>query len=161
MTACAPRSVRQRRSVSGRGRREDGSALVELVWLTLALLIPLVYILFTLVTVQRSAYGVTEAARAAGRAYVLSPDPATGRHRAYAAAALAMRDQGISLPASDLTIICHPTPASCLQPGSTVDVRIRYHAPLPVVPKFMGHNPATIAVSARHVEPYGSYREGS
>jgi hypothetical protein len=90
---------------------------VELVWLSLILLIPLVYILITLVTVQRSAYGVTEAARAAGRAYVLSPNPATGRQLAYAAARLAMRDQGITLPASDLTIICHPNQAACLQPG--------------------------------------------
>ncbi len=157
----ATSSLRRRARPFRRVAGEDGSALVELVWLTLVLLIPLVYILFTLVTVQRSAYGVTEAARAAGRAYVLSPDPVAGRQRAYAAAALAMHDQGIMLPVEDLRIICHPTPASCLQPGSTVEVRVRYHAPLPVVPKFMGHNPATIAVSARHVEPFGRYREGS
>ncbi len=157
------------RSPSGRIRRlprprsddDRGSALVELVWLSLILLIPLVYILVTLVTVQRSAYGVTEAARAAGRAYVLAPDPATGRQRAYAAARVAMLDQGIAMPAGDLTIVCHPTPMSCLQPGSTVEVRISYQARLPVVPSLLGHNPATIAVSARHVEPYGSYRDGA
>jgi len=140
---------------------EDGSALVELVWLSLILLIPLVYILLTLVSVQRSAYGVTEAARAAGRAYVLAPDAATARERAVAAARLAMRDQGIELPASDVSIVCHPDPQVCLQPGSTVEVLISYQAPLPVAPRILGHNPATIAVSARHVEPYGSYREGA
>jgi hypothetical protein len=144
----------------GHRDRECGSALVEVVWLSLILLIPLVYILLTLVSVQRAAYGVTEAARAAGRAYVLSANPAQGRQRAYAAARVAMRDQGIALPAGDLTIVCHPTPASCLQPGSTVEIRITFHAKLPVLPKFMGRNPASIAVSARHVEPYGSYREG-
>lgn len=143
-----------------RRRTQHGSALVEVVWLSLILLIPLVYVLLTLVTVQRSAYGVTEAARAAGRAYVLSPNPATGWQRAYSAARIAMRDQGIGLPAGDLRIICHPTPASCLQPGSSVEIRITFQARLPVIPKFMGHNPASIAVSARHVEPYGSYREG-
>ena len=58
--------------------RRDGSALVEVVWLSLILLIPMVYILLTLVAVQRSAYGVTEAARAAGRAFVLSANPAAG-----------------------------------------------------------------------------------
>ena len=140
---------------------QHGSGLVEVIWLSLILLIPLVYLLLTLVTVQRSAYGVTEAARAAGRAYVLAPDPATGRSRAYAAAALAMRDQGIVLPARDLTIVCHPTPMSCLQPGSTVEVRIRYDARLPLLPRFLGQNPASIAVAARHVEPYGSYREAA
>ena len=140
-------------------RGEGGSALVEMIWLSLILLIPLVYILFTLVVVQRSSYGVTEAARAAGRAYVLSTDPATGRHRALLAAQVAMRDQGVSLPASDLQILCHPTPSSCLQPGSTVEVKIRYQVALPLLPAFFGHHPATIAVSARHVEPYGSYRD--
>lgn len=134
--------------------------MVEVVWLSLILLIPLVYILLTLVAVQRSAYGVTEAARAAGRAYVLSPNPAVARQRAYAAARLAMRDQGVALLASDLVIACHPAPTSCLQPGSTVEIRITFHARLPVLPQFLGHNPATIAVSAHHVEPYGSYREG-
>ncbi len=132
-----------------------------MVWLSLILLIPLVYVLLTLVTVQRSAYGATEAARAAGRAFVLSPDVSTGRVRAVAAARLAMRDQGISLPPSDVSIVCHPDPAACLQPGSTVEVRITYQTPLPVVPRILGRNPATIAVSARHVEPYGTYREGA
>lgn len=138
-----------------------GSALVELVWLSLVLLIPLVYLLLTLVTVQRAAYGVTEAARAAGRAYVLSPSPDVGRQRAVEAAQIAMHDQGITLPPAALSIVCHPTPASCLQPGSTVEVVLRYQARLPVVPPLMGDNPASIAVSARHVEPYGSYREAA
>ena len=138
----------------------EGSALVEVVWLSLILLIPLVYILLTLVAVQRSAYGVTEAARAAGRAYVLSANPVEGRERAYAAARVAMQDQGIALPAADLVIICHPRPMSCLQPGSTVEIRITFNAKLPIIPRILGHNPASIAVSARHVEPYGSYREG-
>ena len=143
----------------GDRRSEEGSGLVEVIWLSLILLIPMVYLLLTLVTVQRSAYGVTEAARAAGRAYVLAPDPAAGRSRAYAAAALAMHDQGIALPARGLTIICHPTPRSCLRPGSTVEVRIRYDAKLPLLPRFLGQNPASIAVAATHVEPYGSFRE--
>lgn len=153
----AGREPVRRRRCAGQG----GSALVEMVWLSLILLIPLVYILLTLVSVQRSAYGVTTAARAAGRAYVLAPDPATARVRALAAARVAMRDQGIDLPATDLMIVCHPDPQACLQPGSTVEVLIRYQAPLPVVPQILGRNPATVAVSARHVEPYGTYREGA
>lgn len=152
--------TRGRRPSSRRIVGQGGSALVEVVWLSLILLIPLVYVLITLVTVQRSAYGATEAARAAGRAYVLSPNPVTARQRAFAAAQLAMRDQGVSLPPKDLVIVCHPSPGSCLQPGSTVEVTIRCQVRLPVLPAFMGHDPASIAVSARHVEPYGSYREG-
>jgi hypothetical protein len=41
------------------GSSEAGSALVELTWLGLLMLIPLVYVVITIVTVQRSAYGAT------------------------------------------------------------------------------------------------------
>ena len=58
------------------GRRgELGTAIIEVTWLGLLLMIPLVYVIVTLVTVQRSAFGATEAARAAGRAFILAPDP--------------------------------------------------------------------------------------
>ncbi|MGH3447744.1 MAG: hypothetical protein ACRDP4_08990, partial [Nocardioidaceae bacterium] len=146
-----------------RGARTDeaGSALVELTWLGLLLIIPLVYVLITLVTVQRSAYGATEAARSAGRAFVLSPDLATARERAYEAARVAMGDQDVDLAPGELVIVCHPAPASCLRPGSTVEVRVELQVPLPLVPDFMGRSTASIAVDARHVEPYGVYREAA
>ena len=92
--------------------------MVEMTWLGLLLLIPLVYVIISVITVQRAAYGATEAARAAGRAYILAPDVATAQQRAYAAADLAMSDQGVELDPEDVVIECDPTPASCLQPGS-------------------------------------------
>ena len=63
MTCAPPR----RRVRSG----ERGSALVEFTWIGLLLLLPLVYVIVTVFTVQRSAYGATEAARSAGRAFIL------------------------------------------------------------------------------------------
>ena len=140
---------------------EHGSALVELTWLGLLLLIPLVYVVITLVTVQRSAFGATEAARAAGRAYVLAPDVDTAESRAYEAARIAMQDQGVGLSPSDVHLVCHPSPASCLQPGSTVEVRLDLDVALPMLPSVMGRSPASIAVSSSHVEPYGVYREAA
>lgn len=136
-----------------------GSALVEVTWLGLLLLIPLVYAVITLVTVQRSAFGATEASRSAGRAYILAPDVETAQHRAYAAAALAMSDQGVELEPGDLVIVCHPTPQSCLQPGSSVEVRVALQVRLPLAPGMVGESAASVAVDARHVEPYGVYRE--
>lgn len=142
-------------------RGQQGSALVELTWLGLLLLIPLVYVVITLITVQRSAYGATEAARAAGRAYVLAPDLATARSRAYAAAELALQDQGVSLNPSDLTLVCHPSPQSCLQPGSTVEVRLDLDVALPLAPALGRRSAASVSVHASHVEPYGVYREAA
>ncbi len=150
-----------RRSLVRAGRDEAGSALVELTWLGLLLLIPLVYIVITVISVQRSAFGSTEAVRAAGRAYVLSPDVVTAQQRALAAASVAMADQGVDLDPADLVITCHPTPEACLRPGSTVEVRLSSSVPLPLMPALMGETAASVAVDATHTEPYGVYREAA
>jgi hypothetical protein len=152
---------RRRKENTRHSPEERGSALVELTWLGLLLLIPLVYVVITIITVQRSAYGATEAVRSAGRAFVLAPDVASAQARAYAAARLAMHDQGVVLHPADLTLLCHPTAESCLLPGSTVEVRIDLHVNLPLVPAFSGSSTASIAVNCSHVEPYGVYREGA
>jgi hypothetical protein len=143
----------------GRRRGDEGSALVELTWLGLLLLIPLVYVIISIVTVQRSAYGATEAARAAGRAYILAPDVETAEQRAYAAASVAMQDQGVDLDPSELVIVCEPSPSSCLQPGSSVEVRLELQVGLPLVPSIFGESAASISVDASHREPFGDYRE--
>jgi 2-keto-4-pentenoate hydratase len=124
------------------------------------MLIPLVYVVITIVTVQRSAYGATEAARAAGRAFVLAPDLATASQRAYDAARVAMADQGVPLRSDEIAVRCSPTPQSCLQPGSTVRVEIHLDVHLPLVPSLLGHPAASVAVRATHAEPYGTFREG-
>ena len=85
----SPRRRRPTRPPAG----ERGSALVEAVWLTLLLLVPLVYVLMATFDVQRAAYGVSGAARAAARAYSLSPDEGSAAARARAAAAVTLRDQ--------------------------------------------------------------------
>ncbi len=138
---------------------ERGSALVELTWLGLLLMIPLVYVIITLVTVQRSAYGATEAARAAGRAFVLAPDLTTAQQRAYDAARLAMLDQGVSLESRDLLIVCRPSPDACLQPGSTVEVTVDLEVSLPLMPSVLGTSAGSVSVDASHTEPYGIFRE--
>ncbi len=140
---------------------EAGSALIELTWLGLLLLIPLVYVVLTVVTVQRSAYGATEAARAAGRAFVLAPDQASAVSRAYEAAELAMHDQGVQLDPADMQIVCYPYPGSCLQPGSSVEVVLALDVDLPLLPTVLGESSASIGVDASHVETYGVYREGA
>jgi hypothetical protein len=140
-------------------REERGSAVVELTWLGLLLLIPLVYVMVTVFTVQQSAYGASEAVRSAARAYVLSSDVTIARARAVEAAQLSMRDQGVALAASDVVIVCRPTPSSCLAPGSSVEVEISLDVELPLAPSLFGRSTASIAVRAAHTERYSSFRE--
>ena len=82
--------------MSRRPSGDDGNALVEFSYLAVLLMVPLVYVLLTVFQVQRASFGVTEAARQAGRAYATAADEVQGRARARAAARLAMQDQGLS-----------------------------------------------------------------
>ena len=59
------------------GRRstaEDGSALVEFVFLAVLMLVPIVYLIVALGRIQAGALAVEQGAREAGRAFVTAPD---------------------------------------------------------------------------------------
>jgi hypothetical protein len=132
--------------------------LVEVSWLALLLLVPLVYVLLGVFDVQRASYGVSAATRAAGRAFVLAPDVASAHDRAVRAATVALRDQGLPLDSDALAITCRPTFSACLQPGSSALVALSVQVPLPLLPDALG-GVASIRVSSSHVAPYGSFRE--
>lgn len=128
-----------------RWRRDDGSALVEFTWLAVLLMVPLVYLLIGLFQVQRAAFGVTEAARQAGRALATAQDCGAGMARARAAAGLALRDQGIG---DGWTM---PTPSGCpLVAGEPVTVQVAYVVQLPVVGRLFAPDRGGIPVRATH-----------
>jgi Flp pilus assembly protein TadG len=138
------------------GGPDAGSALIEFAFLGVLLFVPLVYLVLSVFAVQRAAYGATAAAREAGRAWATAGDDAEGRQRAYAAAALALGDQGLALRPSELTVDCPTTP--CLSPGATLTVRVDTRVPLPLVPDLLGGDLASVAVSARHDAVVDAYR---
>lgn len=142
-----------------RRRDERGSALVEVTWLSILLLVPLLYVVLAVFQVQRAAFGVTAATRAAGRAYTLAPSEADAAGRARAAAAVALEDQGASPSRAMTHLTCTPDPRNCLSPGSVIHVRTTYPVPLPLVPDALGGNTPTIRVESEHSVPYGSFRE--
>lgn len=160
MTAAAdPGHRRAPGGAAGTRPGQRGSALVEVTWLTLLLLVPLVYLVLSVFEVQRAAFGVAAASRAAGRVFVLAPDEATGRSRALRAAGVALRDQGLTLPAGGVGITCDPDPRSCLQPGSVVVVSLSATVALPLAPDVFGTQPPRVRVSSTHRSPYGTFRE--
>ena len=135
---------------------EEGNALVEFSYLAVLLMIPLVYVLLTVFQVQRAAFGVTEAARQAGRAYATATDQAQGRARARVAADLALQDQGLVLCPS-----CLAPPTGQLVPGGTVRVRVEHRVVLPLLGGlFRGAVPPSIPVRATHVEVVDRFRDG-
>jgi hypothetical protein len=139
-------------------RRDDGSALVELVWLSLLLMVPLVYVVLVAAALQRAAFATTAAARDAGRAYATAADDASGEARAELAARVALADQHVAWGAGERLVEC----GECtFAPGSTFRVVVRTTVALPWIPRWMcgGHGcPGSIPVSATHVETIDCYR---
>lgn len=140
-------------------RDQRGTAIVEFVWLAILLLVPLLYIVLAVFETQRASYAASAAARSATRAYVTSPDQATGASRARAAAALAFRDQGVEAGGFELVLTCRPDPTACLTPGSVVIAEVRSAVALPLMPAALGGDTPSIRVDAVHRSPYGTFRE--
>lgn len=128
-------------------RGDDGSAMLEFTYLSILLMVPLVYLLTTVFQVQRAAFGVTEAARSAGRAYATAESADAGAERARLAAELALRDQGLTL--------AEPPQVSApdgVAPGAQVRVVVVHRVALPLVGGlFQGVVPPNIPVQASHV----------
>ncbi len=137
-------------------RRDDGSATVEFALFSMLMLVPFTYVLLTVFQVQRVAYGITEASRAAGRAYVTAASGADAELRAEQALQLALRDQGLAVGTAIMRIVCSAQP--CLTPGATITVVVDEQVPLPWVPAWLGRPAASVDVRAVHVETVDRYR---
>ena len=148
-----------RSSPSGRPRDERGTGMVELVWLGVLLILPLLWIVVAVGDVQGGAFGTSAAARAAGRAYALAPDDASGAVRARAAAQQALADQGLGSAPLDLSVSCTPTPADCHDGGSVITVRVATRVALPALPDLLGSGAPSFALDATHTVPVGQFQE--
>jgi Flp pilus assembly protein TadG len=139
--------------VSSLRRSDRGSAIVEFHFLGILLLVPLVYILLAVLDVQRTSYGVTQAAREAGRIYVATGDETAAR----LAAQVALQDQGVEVSGVDILFECSTSP--CYQPGAEVTVMVGSVVRLPFVPDVLaGAVNAQIPVGASHVSVVDRYR---
>jgi hypothetical protein len=136
--------------------RDDGSAVVEFVWLAVLLLVPLIYVVLAAVTVQRTAFGLTAAARDAGRAYATAGSDSAGERRAEVAAELAMRDQGVERAPRERVVSCGDC-TYAVGSDFTVDLHVRIR--LPFVPRWMCGQRciAGVTVSAHHRERLDCY----
>ena len=135
---------------------DSGTAVVEVFWLAILLLVPLTYVVLTAGAVQRSAFAVTQAAQQAARAYATAGSDAAGQQRADLAARLAMSDQGVAWNPEAPVITC----GSCsYTPGSTFTSEVSVRVPLPLIPSFLcGHRcVAGITVSAHHTQQLGCF----
>jgi hypothetical protein len=142
-----------------RQRGEQGSALVELCWLGVLLIVPLLWIVLSVFEVQRGAFAVSGAARSAGRAYALAPTDAVGRARAEAVVHQALADQGLEDAPVRVSVTCTPYPANCHSGTSVITVRVSTNVDLPLLPSVLGGSAPTFALDGAHTVPVGQYQE--
>lgn len=140
--------------------RDDGSAIVEFVFVAVVIMVPLVYLIAAVATVQRNTLAVSQAAREAGRAFVTSETPHDARRRVAAAVRLALADQGLP---DDATIRFVAAGASCdaravapsLSPGVEFTVCVSRRVRLPAVPSVLtGRGIRTVGAYTVHVDDY-------
>ncbi|WP_422390121.1 hypothetical protein [Arthrobacter sp. N1] len=147
--------LHRERAAGGLLRQERGSAVVEFVFLSVLLLVPVVYLVLTVGQVQGGSFAVVGAADQAAKVFVDARTPQEADARAREAARLALADFGFAPEQAVVDIACSD---ECLAPGSTVTVVVRLEVPLPLVPSVAGAYPSAATVdstSAQIVERFG------
>lgn len=134
--------ARSRRSGDTSAPADEGNAIVEFLYLALVLMVPLVYVMLGVFDAQRASFGVTEAARQAGRTWVATPG--CDRTRAVRAAQLALGDQGVTATAIDV-------PTTCPAPGGRAEVRVRSFVQLRGVGAILPRERGGFSVTGRFV----------
>lgn len=144
--------------------RESGNAAIEFIFVALMILVPIVYFVAAVASLQRSNLAVAQAAREAGRAFASGESTADALARAQAAVRLALADQGLPddaemrFVAADASCRSAPlTPA--LAPGAVFAVCVVRRAQLPGVPTLVaGHGITTIGRYVIHVDDFRTVR---
>lgn len=156
-------SLRRRRE-RPRPAGDAGNAIIEFIFVAVAVMLPLVYLIVAVATVQRSDLAVTQAAREAGRAFATSDRPDQTAARVAAAVRLALGDQGL---AEDVEVRYVAVTADCagpavtprLQPGAQFAICVSRRAELPAVPSILQGRGITAV--GRFVVHIDEFRAGS
>ena len=128
-----PRS-RVRRESAGPLTDERGSASLEFITVGLILLVPLVYLVLAVSSIQAGSLAAEGTARQSARVYVQSATVEEGRARVDRELAVGLADYGLAGSDPAVGIACHDPSNGCLSRGNTVTVTVRIQVPLPLVP---------------------------
>lgn len=113
---------------------DEGSASLEFITVGMLLLLPIVYLVLAMASLQAGAFSVEGAARQAARVYVQSATLAEANAAATRAVEFALADYGLSTDDVIVAVSCTPQPSNCLQRRGFVTVTVTTRVPLPLVP---------------------------
>lgn len=133
---------------------EEGSSIVEFILLAVLLLIPVVYFMLGLSTVQGASYAAAGAADQAAKMYVAAEggDPQADT-RSEAAVLAALQDFDISPERATVTRSC-PQEA-CTADGGLVAFTVEIRVPVPLIPDIGAWYPTLVTVSSTSVQVQG------
>lgn len=114
--------------------RDEGSASIEFITVGILLLVPTVYLVIALSSIQSASFAVEGAARQATRVFVQAETTAQGQAAASRAIAVTLADYGLDAADAQVVITCRPNPSDCLTRRGFVTVSITTVAPLPLFP---------------------------
>lgn len=134
---------------------------MEFSWLAIILIVPLIWVVISVFEVQQGAFATSAAARAAGRAYALAPDDATGDARAVAAAQQVLADQGTQGQLARVRVSCDAPGDNCHVGTSVITVTVDSGVDLPFFPAIFGRGAASFSLDATHTVPIGQYVESA
>lgn len=140
---------RRRPALAAALASERGSAALEFITAGLILLVPTVYLVVALASIQGAQLAAAGAARQAARVYVQAKSETDATAEASAAVAFALADFGLPTDVATVNVVCSPNPDACLTRLGTVTVTVRVRAPLPLVPDALDlRRDASVAVQA-------------
>jgi hypothetical protein len=118
---------------SRRWATDEGSASLEFITAGVLLLVPMVYLIVALASVQAGALAVEGAARQAARVFVQAHDETSGRAQANTAVEFALDDFGVDDSGATVSVACSH-PSTCLTRRGYVTVTVTASVPLPLAP---------------------------
>lgn len=136
---------------------ESGSAALEFLGAGVVLLVPIVYLIVALATIQSAAFAVEGAARQAARVYATADSDAAGRVDLAAAIQVTLADYGVTA-APRVTVTCSPRPDACLTRHGSIRVDVGAAIPLPLAPAAFGAGPLAVPVQASATQPVSRFR---
>jgi hypothetical protein len=143
---------------SKRWATDNGSASLEFITAGTLLLVPLVYLIVALASIQGGAFAVEGAARQAARVFVQAKDESGGRTAATTAIRFALDDFRVDRGGSTVTITCSQ-PARCLTREGYVTVTVTASVALPLAPPALNVNaPLSVPLSATSTEQVSRFR---
>ncbi|MFT4284542.1 MAG: hypothetical protein QM598_06885 [Protaetiibacter sp.] len=141
---------------------DDGSASLEFITVGVLLLVPLVYLVLVVSSLQAGSLGVEGAARQASRVFVQAETEAEARAAAERAIRVTLADYGVDASEAEVAISCRPDPGDCLARRGFVTVELMTVVPLPFAPPALGLDVAlAVPVRATATEQVSRFRAGS